>query len=152
MPTIDLTTYSDDDLDQLRRDVIIEIERRALIRTAEATAAQLAAQYAEAVHDEPAIGWEPGLVVGPGRTVTEDGVEYRNTSGAWLSVPPSAYPLGYQMTTPPDTEEVPAFKAGEQVQPGDLRAYNGKVWRCLQPHTTADHWAPDVAVSLWTLA
>lgn len=151
-PMPDLTQYTDDDLDALRRAVIIETERRALIATAEQQAQQLAAQYAEAVADEPALDWAEGTVVGPGRTIVEDGIEYRNTSGAWLSVPPSAYPLGYQMTSPPDIDDVPAFKAGEAVQAGDLRVYDGQVWRALQAHTTADHWAPPLAVSLWALA
>lgn len=52
--------------------------------------------------------------------------------------------------TPGDSVPVTEFKPGEQVKVGDLRTYNGKTYRVLKPHTTALHWAPDVAHSLWT--
>lgn len=144
-------TWTDDDLDALRVAVLREQERRWTLRTAPERVAQEAERYAEAVAAEPTVEWGEGTVIGPGQTVTEDGVEWRNTSGAWLSVPPSAYPLGYQRTKAP-AEPVPEFKAGEQVKTGDLRSYKGTTYQCLQPHTTADHWAPDVAHSLWTVA
>ena len=44
------------------------------------------------------------------------------------------------------------FAAGQAVQPGDLRRYDGTVYRCLQAHTTAAHWTPPTAPSLWTVA
>ena len=53
---------------------------------------------------------------------------------------------------PEPTPDAPEFRAGEQVKPGDLRTYKGTVYQCLQAHTTADHWTPDVAASLWTVA
>lgn len=52
--------------------------------------------------------------------------------------------------TPGDSVPVTEFKPGEQVKVGDVRTYNGKTYRVLKPHTTALHWAPDVAHSLWT--
>lgn len=143
--------WTDDDLDSLRIAVLTEQERRWTLRTGRERFAQEAERFAEAVATEPPIDWIEGTVIGPGQTVTEDGVEWRNTSGAWLSVPPSTYPLGYQRTKAP-ADPVALFKAGEEVQPGDLRTYNGITYQCLQPHTTADHWTPDVAVSLWTVA
>lgn len=32
---------------------------------------------------------------------------------------------------------------------GDRRCFNGKLYKCLQGHTSQPDWAPDVAVSLW---
>lgn len=147
---MNLTELSDDDLDNLRVEVLIEQERRQTLATGPAQADDLAKRYAEAVEGQPARDYEPGMVIGPGELVTENGIEYRNTSGAFLSVPPSAYPLGYERTETPD--DVAPFKAGETVKPGDLREYQGIVYQCVQGHTTAAHWAPDVAHSLWTRA
>lgn len=33
---------------------------------------------------------------------------------------------------------------------GNIRQYNGKLYRCIQDHTSQSDWAPDAAVSLWT--
>lgn len=34
---------------------------------------------------------------------------------------------------------------------GNLRTYNGKLYRCVQAHTSQDDWTPDAATSLWAL-
>lgn len=34
---------------------------------------------------------------------------------------------------------------------GNLRTYNGKLYRCVQAHTSQDDWTPDVAASLWAV-
>ena len=146
----DRDAWTDDALTGMLEAVRAEQQRRWTLDNAEAEAEKIATDYSDAATGEPALEWKPGTVIGPGRTVTEDGIEYRNTSGAWLSVPPSAYPLGYQRTQP--VQNVLPFKAGEQVKAGDLRTYQGKTYQCLQPHTTADHWAPPLVPALWTLA
>lgn len=35
---------------------------------------------------------------------------------------------------------------------GNLRKYNGKLYKCVQAHTSQADWTPDVAVSLWSTA
>lgn len=35
---------------------------------------------------------------------------------------------------------------------GNLRQYNGKLYKCVQAHTSQADWTPDVAVSLWSTA
>ena len=32
---------------------------------------------------------------------------------------------------------------------GQIRRYNGKLYRCIQDHTSQEDWTPDAAVSLW---
>lgn len=34
-------------------------------------------------------------------------------------------------------------------QPGNIRRYGGKLYRCLQAHTSQESWTPDAAPSLW---
>ena len=36
------------------------------------------------------------------------------------------------------------WRAGIAVQVGDVFTYKGALWRCIQPHTTQDDWAPDL--------
>ena len=35
---------------------------------------------------------------------------------------------------------------------GQLRRHNGKLYKCVQPHTSQADWAPDKAASLWSVA
>lgn len=44
------------------------------------------------------------------------------------------------------------FVAGIQVKAGQYVNWNGIVYKVLQGHTLADHWAPDAAHSLFTKA
>ena len=44
----------------------------------------------------------------------------------------------------PDWAEGQAYTAGYKVQ------YGGKLWRCVQAHTSQDGWEPENALSLWT--
>lgn len=48
----------------------------------------------------------------------------------------------------PDTSVKP-FKAGLQVTPGDKVSFNGHTYEVITAHTTADHWPPDAASSLF---
>lgn len=34
-------------------------------------------------------------------------------------------------------------------EPGNIRRYNGLLYRCIEAHTSQSDWTPDVAVSLW---
>lgn len=43
------------------------------------------------------------------------------------------------------------WAAGQAVVIGDLRAYNGATWRCIQGHTTQSDWSPPVVPALWTM-
>ena len=42
------------------------------------------------------------------------------------------------------------WRAGIAVQVGDLFTYKGALWRCIQPHTTQDDWAPDLTPVSYT--
>ncbi|SJN26873.1 hypothetical protein FM125_06425 [Micrococcus lylae] len=166
----DSETWTDERLDALRAAVLTEQERRYVLTTAEARAEQTAREYRDAVeaalpplaegehrpwsqltgaHDAYPRGavvahggrvWEsrhPANVWEPGGTGVDDRL--------WVDVTEDA-------PVPEPVPTAPAFKAGEQVVPGDLRTYQGVVYRCIQAHTTAAHWSPDAAHSLWTRA
>lgn len=63
-------------------------------------------------------------------TLAEAGSIDDVTAGEHSSVfTPWAYPVGYQA--------------------GQMRQYGGKLYRCIQAHTSQGDWTPDAAVSLW---
>ncbi len=145
-----LRALTDDDLDALRIAVLTEQERRYKIENAPAQMEAVATDYAAAVADDDPVPFEPvpHFGHGPGTLVIFDGETHRNTSGAWLTASPADYPLGWsQETGLPD--DVPPFKAGENVVPGDLREYEGTIYRVIQGHTTAAHWPPPATPALW---
>ena len=41
------------------------------------------------------------------------------------------------------------WEVGHSYAAGDIRRYQGKLYRCLQDHTAQEDWTPDSAVSLW---
>lgn len=55
----------------------------------------------------------------------------------------------------PDSEAVDLvsffdnWEVGTMYKTGDRVAYNGKVYKCLQDHTSQADWTPDTAASLW---
>lgn len=148
----DLKALSDDDLDRLIADAYAEQARRRVIAEAQTRAEQVAADYAAATEGAPPLTWEPGTVVGPGRTVVEAGDEYVNISGAWLSVPPSQYRLGYRLATAPDTEGVEVWAPGQTITVDDRRTHAGIVYVAIQAHTTQAGWEPPAVPALWAVA
>lgn len=46
-------------------------------------------------------------------------------------------------------ERFPVWQAGEAVQVGDLRSYDGRLYKCIQAHTTQADWQPPNVPALW---
>ncbi|GEM_PF-2543972 len=103
----------------------------------------------EKVADTPMTRWYDNQVR-PGQT-------YRYTVTAYNAannVAPHSLPVTVTLPQPhvgPDKQEsrIRAFTPGQSYVAGDKVLYGGKVYRCLNAHTGARHWAPDKAVSLW---
>ena len=150
---IDLSTYTDPDLDALRVQVLTEQERRRLIADAPAQQKTMAAQYAAAVAAAAPSPWVSLTDrVGPGqRVIWTDGNTWRNTSGAWLptTATPATWPQGWAQET--GLPAAVAWAAGQAVKIGDLRTYSGKTYRCLQAHTTQAGWDPPSVPALWAV-
>ena len=77
---------------------------------------------------------------------TQEGWQPPNVPALWESVNEETEP-----TTEPDTGPTlhPTFEAGIDVVVGDVYVYEGIHYRVMQAHTTADHWSPPAAPSLW---
>lgn len=151
--TLDLTTYTDPDLDTLRIQVLMEQERRRLVATAAAQTQAIAAAYAAATATAAPI---PNAAlpdaIGPGqRIIWTDGNTWRNASGAWLPkvATPATYPLGWSQET--GIPAAIAWAAGQTIKVGDLRTYAGKTYRAIQAHTSQVGWEPSAVPALWAL-
>lgn len=44
------------------------------------------------------------------------------------------------------------WAVGTSYTVGQLRRHNGKLYRCVQAHTSQEGWTPDTATSLWSVA
>lgn len=103
----------------------------------EPTFADLTARQAGAIFDGQKFVWTDGNV-------------WQASLGPMNSqATPATYPQGYAQLTglPPD---VSPWIAGEAVTVGDLRTYNGTVYRVTQSHTTQSGWEPPNVPALWT--
>ena len=101
----DLTALTDADLDALRLAVLLEQERRYLLDTAQARAAELATQYAQAIGRKDGDPYQP--VTGahdaypPGSIVSDGGNHYRAT--AWASHAPGTTGAPWERVWPDGT-------------------------------------------------
>ena len=57
-----------------------------------------------------------------------------------------------EITATEHTELFSQWESNISYTVGALRAYNEKLYKCIQAHTSQSDWTPDVAVSLWTIA
>lgn len=152
LPTsTDLAGWTAVELEQMRVTLAQEQERRRIIADAPVLVEQIAQQFSTAVKDQPAKAFAAGTVVGPGQKVTEGGTEYVNVSGAFLSVSPSQYPMGYQLTKAPTG--APAWDPnGKAYKVGDLFTYKGTVYKVIQAHSSQSGWLPDSVAALYSKA
>lgn len=156
----DVEALSYEDLFNLYHLVKAELEKKRLVREAEMQLKDLTERYKAAVSDDPAkkLGsMAKGETVGPGQKLIIDGVEWTNSSGAFLSphtAGPSQYPQGWQRTgaSTPNPAAVPLWKIDTQYKVGDEVNYAGKVFKCLQAHKSQSDWTPPVVAALWSPA
>lgn len=156
----DVEALSYEDLFNLYHLVKAELEKKRLVRGAEMQLKDLTERYKAAVSDDPAKKLDSmakGETVGPGQKLIIDGVEWTNSSGAFLSphtAGPSQYPQGWQRTgaSTPNPAAVPLWKIDTQYKAGDEVNYAGKVFKCLQAHKSQSDWAPPVVPALWSPA
>lgn len=146
-----LRTLSNACLDELARRYTIETAKTRIEDTVKAYEQATAGDEVRKITD---ISQDD--TIGPkGRFIDADGVEWVNESLAWLSPHtsgPSKYPWGWKRATPLPAETAKAWVAGEKMVKGELRSFNGKVWRCLQDHTAQTYFKPGEASSLWVEA
>ena len=152
----DLSTLTDDDLDQAAHAIQAEQERRRTLAYAQATVEHYTHAVEAANTDTPPIPWTDLTDrVAPGQSVILDGITWRNTSGAWLptTASPATYPLGWeQLTGLPDPETLFAWSEQAAYEVGDRVTRDGRIWECLTAHGAEYQgtWAPSAATpTVW---
>lgn len=48
------------------------------------------------------------------------------------------------------TNLYPSWAAGVAYAVGDRRKYDGKLYRCVQAHTSQEGWEPPITPAMWT--
>lgn len=154
-----LLEIADDQLRILSEAVNGELARRYTVETARERVEQAAEDYAKAVKGKLAVKiaeLQATAALGPGESfIDAQEVEWVNQSGAWLSphsAGPDSYPAGWRKAKAPAANAGPPWKPGDKVNAGDLRAYEGVVYKCLQAHMTQAGWEPDKVPALWAIA
>lgn len=154
-----LRDLPDEQLRVLSNACLDELARRYTIETAKTRIDQAANDYAQAVADvapRKITEITAADVLGPGeRFIDSDGTEWINQSGAWLqprTAGPDQYPAGWRKAKAPAANAGPPWKPCDKVNAGDLRAYEGVVYKCLQAHTTQAGWEPGKVPALWVIA
>lgn len=168
--SLDLTTFSDDELKSLSRHIEQECNRRRVIEEAPAQADNIATNYLEAVgllavsdgdgkppvavpeYKQP-LGAHDAYPLGS--FASQDGNVYRSlrSGNVWE---PKSFPDLWELVTadevpdPPDNSDVPEWEVGKAYIAGDLFKFKSKVYRVVQAHTSAAHWAPDTVPALYT--
>lgn len=113
--------------------------------------------------EDPSIPeWTDWNGVWPANTLLRDGGKvWRNVTSVPLTTRPTEFPGTPEQwthlfveviigTVDPDPEPtVVPWTAGESVKVGDLRTYEGTVYRCTQAHTTQAGWEPPIVPALW---
>ena len=97
-----------------------------------------------------------------GQLLSDGGKVWRNVTTVPLTTPPSGFPGAPSQWThlfvehggaDPEPEPEPgilAWAVGQQVEVGDKRAHNGRVWTAKLAHTTHAGWAPSAAThAVW---
>ena len=160
---MDLTTYTDEDLDELRVQVLTEQERRHTLTDAPAQAVALADLYAAAIGRKDGDPYQP--VTGAhdaypkGSIVSQSGDYYRAT--AWASHAPGTtgapwervWPDGPGWTTaPPSAAGSIPWAVGINAIAGEtIVSHAGHLWSAKVTHTTHAGWGPSAAThAVWT--
>src|SRR5690625_3205838 len=147
----DLKNMPFGELERLAEATQEELVRRRELDAIPERVAQLNDTYSREQENADAVPFDPvpHFGHGPGTTVLWDDDEWKNISGAWLTVSPADYPLGWaQQTGLPD--DVPQWEPGIDVTAGDLYEYQGTVYRVIQDHATQEGWTPDAVPALYT--
>lgn len=155
---MDLTTLTDTEARDLLAAVYADVQRRETIAAAPARAADLAAQYAQAIgrHDGDAYQPVSGAhdAYPPGSIVSEGDDHYRAT--AWASHAPGTtgapwervWPDGDGWTTTPPADQVEAWDPDASYRRPSVVTHKGKTWDLV--HTNSDPgWEPGVVPGVW---
>ena len=167
---MDLTIFTDSGLHDLSARIAAEWERRRASAVTDQAVTEVITGLQDAGKIAPppagegvgtAVPWaDPGTdhsaMYRQGAYVTHEGKTWLNThphlnhwepgtlNGGWIDVTPA--PIDEETVE----SQIIAWGVGQEVQPGDLRAHDGKTWRAKVEHVTHAGWSPSSAThAVW---
>lgn len=150
---MDLTELADDELDQHRREVLVEQERRQTLATAPEQADTLARRYLDAEGAEPGQVWRQPTGA---HDAYPEGWTVEHGGTTWTSLTPAnTWEPGVsgwrEVTEEGDApaEWVRPSGAHDAYQPGDRVTFEGSVYESIHP--TANTWSPSEHAPAWQL-
>lgn len=153
---MDYSSLTDDELLAHWQAAGVERERRQRLATLPDTITELIDTYQRALGRSTGADWSQPQgahdAYPEGAIVTHDGQTWRST------IPANVWPPGVhgwvvdEDAEPAPQPDAPAWEPGIAYQAGDLVDYQGTVYRVLQPHTSAAHWAPPDVPALYVVA
>lgn len=163
---MDLTNYTDDDLDALRVQVLTEQERRATIAAAPEQADNLSRRYLDAVGRTDGTAWVQPTgahdAYPEGAVVINDGKEWVSLISGNVWMPgnpddPQSYRWWREVTDGDDGgdegDEESGVSAwdpnGKDYAVGEQVTFEGKTYECRQAHTSQPGWTPAAVAALW---
>lgn len=159
---VDLSTYTDDELANLRVQVQVETERRQLVATAADRISRINRDCLAAQGVTDGSAWvqptDASNAYPRGWTVTHNGVQWESLIPANTTMPGDAadpqnsrWWKNLTPPAPPPPSNVPSPWDGEghPYVVGDLVSYQGKTYKCLQAHTSQPTWDPVSVPALW---
>lgn len=153
---LDLTGYSDEQLERLRDQVFAEMDRRLTIATAGEEIDRIVQTVNTAEGVQQGDPWQERPYGYPkGAEVVEGGVTYVSQvpNNVWrpgdTSNPVSGSLWKPKHAPAPDETGVLPWTPWEDVNTGDVRVYQGVAYRVRQAHKTLPNWPPDQTPALW---
>lgn len=158
MIELDIATSATADLIAGRDRIDKELQRRETLANAETNMKHQLLEYKRAVGREDGQPWRP--YDGTLASVYAEGEIVVHAHKAWKSRinnnvwEPGIRDLWEELTgeiPTPDPIEAEPWKPNEQVSIGDIREYEGAIYRVAQAHTTQVGYEPPIVPALWTL-
>ena len=161
MIELDIETADRADLVAARDQIISELRRRETLENSERAIKQQLLEYKHAVGRADGMPWRSydgslASVYAAGEIVMHKGKAWKSviSNNVWEPGTTGSENLWEELTDQapiPDPVEATPWEPGQQVSAGDLRDYQGAVYRAVQAHTTQQGWEPPSVPALWSL-
>lgn len=156
--SLNIETADRAELVAARDQIISELRRRETLENSERAIKQQLLEYKHAVGRADGMPWRSydgslASVYAAGEIVIHKGKAWKSAinNNVWE---PGTGNLWEELTgevPTPDPVEATPWEPGQQVSAGDLRDYQGAIYRAVQAHTTQAGWEPPSVPALWSL-
>lgn len=157
--SVNIETADRADLVAARDRIIDELRRRETLANASAVIERELKEYKRAAGRSDGQPWRPydgslDSMYAVGEIVIHNSRVWKSLINQNVWEPGTAEGLWEELTgeaPTPDPVEATVWEPGQQVSAGDLREFEGAIYRAVQAHTTQQGWEPPLVPALWSL-